>query len=481
MLLSLRLPFLSFLRGWVDVKTTQAYKYGRHAVKKSAQVKLESFASRVFFLSLSFFVLGRKKESEHFFSDLVTVRKKKQVKKEKSFKREDSAKTQQQQQQETLVKKEEVDPNQPTVNGGYNLLKRIREIYSKDERPYKALLTMLIKFRNQEMTTDEVVKNIGALFFDHPELFTDPDSLEFFISKDTEKPKKCQWFDWAPNKHFAYQSPAFKLIVQTFLLCEMRHRRKPPDLRNIRLDGHQMDSSDEEYDSDEEESSDTEEEEKKEKESGTLRDDQIPERWDEEKNGPRVLSRFEKLTLEQKPQDEEFCWLDTVAVREKKAKEAEMRKENKRGREAERLSREAGLPDDSDRELSPPPPEGKARKSKRIVEKIQKGIIYDKYKHLHSPIISPGRRRNNGRMSLLGGGGIYGCSVPNDIVPKKNVQLHLKRDLETQTKEQKERPGLHSLPLKCVELVLKHYAKIEGTEELTAIRNKLIKNLEKNK
>ena len=71
--------------------------------------------------------------------------------------------------------------------------------------------------------------------------------------------------------------------------------------------------------------------------------------------------------------------------------------ENKRGREAERLSREAGLPEDSDRELSPPPPEGKARKSKRIVEKIQKGIIYDKYKHLHSPILSPGRRRNNGK------------------------------------------------------------------------------------
>ena len=67
--------------------------------------------------------------------------------------------------------------------------------------------------------------------------------------------------------------------------------------------------------------------------------------------------------------------------------------ENKRGR----LSREAGLPEDSDRELSPPPPEGKTRKSKRIVEKIQKGIIYDKYKHLHSPIMSPGRRRNNGK------------------------------------------------------------------------------------
>ena len=187
---------------------------------------------------------------------------------------------------------------------------------------------MLIKFRNQETTTDEVVKNIGALFFDHPELFTGPDSLEFFISKNTTKPKKCQWFDWAPSKHFAYQSPAFRLIVQTFLLCEMRHRRKPPDLRQIRLDGHQMDSSDEDYDSDEEESSDTEEDEKKEKESGTLRDDQIPDRWDEEKSGPRILSRFEKLTLEQKPQDEEYCWLDTKAVREKKAKEAEMRKEN---------------------------------------------------------------------------------------------------------------------------------------------------------
>ena len=103
-------------------------------------------------------------------------------------------------------------------------MKRIREIYSKDERPYKALLTMLIKFRNQETTTDEVVKNIGALFFDHPELFTGPDSLEFFISKNTTKPKKCQWFDWAPSKHFAYQSPAFRLILQTFLLCEMRHK-----------------------------------------------------------------------------------------------------------------------------------------------------------------------------------------------------------------------------------------------------------------
>ena len=75
--------------------------------------------------------------------------------------------------------------------------------------------------------------------------------------------------------------------------------------------------------------------------------------------------------------------------------------ENKRGREAERLSREAGLPEDSDRELSPPPPpEGKTRKSKRIVEKIQKGIIYDKYKHLRSPIMSPGRRRNNGKKGV---------------------------------------------------------------------------------
>ena len=95
-------------------------------------------------------MLGRKRNL-NTFSLTLSLCEKKTGEKRKSFKREDSAKTQQQ-QQETLVKKEEVDPNQPTVNGGYNLLKRIREIYSKDERPYKALLTMLIKFRNQEMT-----------------------------------------------------------------------------------------------------------------------------------------------------------------------------------------------------------------------------------------------------------------------------------------------------------------------------------------
>ena len=85
-------------------------------------------------------------------------------------------------------------------------------------------------------------------------------------------------------------------------------------------------------------------------------------------------------------------------------------------------------------------------------------------------------------MSLLGGGGgIYGCSVPNDITIKKGIVLQANRNFETMTQEQKDKPGLHSLPPNCLELILKHYSKIEGTEELTAIRNKIIKNLEKNK
>ena len=82
-------------------------------------------------------------------------------------------------------------------------------------------------------------------------------------------------------------------------------------------------------------------------------------------------------------------------------------------------------------------------------------------------------------MSLLGG--TYSSSVPNEIKPKKNVALKAFRDLELMTKEQKEKVGLHSLPVNCLELILKHYAKIEGSEELVAIRNKLIKNLEKSK
>ena len=61
----------------VDVKT-QAYKYGRHAVK-SAQVRASKarvlarccvLRVRVFFLFVFYF--GRKKEYEHFFSDLFS-------------------------------------------------------------------------------------------------------------------------------------------------------------------------------------------------------------------------------------------------------------------------------------------------------------------------------------------------------------------------------------------------------------------------
>ena len=107
--------------------------------------------------------------------------------------------------------------------------------------------------------------------------------------------------------------------------------------------------------------------------------------------------------------------------------------ENKRGREAERLSREAGLPEDSDRELSPPPPpEGKTRKSKRIVEKIQKGIIYDKYKHLRSPILSPGRRRNNRKKGVKRKRTQQECDVCKKVFAKPS---DLTRHVRTHTKE----------------------------------------------
>ena len=48
------------------------------------------------------------------------------------------------------------DEGQPTIGGGYNLLKRIRKVYSHDERPYHAFLAILIRFRNAELTTEQV-------------------------------------------------------------------------------------------------------------------------------------------------------------------------------------------------------------------------------------------------------------------------------------------------------------------------------------
>ena len=77
-----------------------------------------------------------------------------------------------------------------------------------------------------------------------------------------------------------------------------------------------MDSSDEEYDSDGGKTDTEEEKEEKEKRVvryGTIR---FPSDGTKRRSGREFLSRFEKLALEQKPQDEEFCWLDTVAERE---------------------------------------------------------------------------------------------------------------------------------------------------------------------
>ena len=50
----------------------------------------------------------------------------------------------------------QTDPNQPTIGGGYNLLKRIRKVYAADERPYHAFLAILIRFRNADFTTEQV-------------------------------------------------------------------------------------------------------------------------------------------------------------------------------------------------------------------------------------------------------------------------------------------------------------------------------------
>lgn len=61
---------------------------------------------------------------------------------------------------------------QPTIGGGYNLLKRIRSVYSHDERPYHAFLAILIRFRNAEFTTEQVRGNIGNLTRTRVEIVT---------------------------------------------------------------------------------------------------------------------------------------------------------------------------------------------------------------------------------------------------------------------------------------------------------------------
>ena len=353
-----------------------------------------------------------------------------------------------------------------SLHDGQELLKRIRQKYAADERPYHAFLQALIKFRNKQFSAEEVVQKCAILFYDQPEVLEGEDGLATFVPKTCHPPKRSSWFDWSPAVHHRFGSDNFRLFVRTLLLCEYKSRMNPPEpkMRRWRLtDGDSSESDSDDYSSSEE--SETESSQQVEKEPGTLRPDQIPSRWvGEEKD--RVMSAFERMTLTLEPKDEEYCWADTKAAREAKENKEEIEIRGKRGRTEERDY--SSTPRESP---SPPPSFNKRRASARIIAKVNRGIVYNRFRSLSSPDgLARGRMRMTRSMS----------TVSNDLPAKPKNKLILNRDSNKMSPNCAERIGLHSLPADVLQRVIAHYSVQEGKAELNQIRESLIKSLRKN-
>jgi len=352
---------------------------------------------------------------------------------------------------------------QANLNGGYALLHRIRSSYAGDERPYQAFLQTLIKFRNKQFSAEEVVHKFALLFYDKPYLLEGKDGLESFVPKTCKPPRRSTWFDWKPSVHHRFSSESFRLFVRTLLMCEFKSRYNPPEpkTRRWRLSD-EGDSSESDSDDTTDSDSETESSTVVEKESGTLRADQIPDCWTGSK-ADRVLSAFEKLALESKPMDEEYCWADTKVKRESKIVKEEVESRGKRGRGEERDY--TNTPRESP---SPPPSFNKRRASARITAKVNRGIIYNRYRSLQSPDGAlGGRMRMTRSMS----------TVDDELPPKLGKKLVLHRDAAKMSPLCSERIGLHSLPANCIEKIIAHFAVQEGIAELNVIRETLMKSL----
>ena len=362
---------------------------------------------------------------------------------------------------------QETDENRSaTLLSGQDLLKRIRAQYASDDRPYQAFLQTLIKFRNKQFSAEEVVQKCAILFYDNPHLLEGENGLATFVPKTCKPPTRSSWFEWSPAVHHRFSSESFRLFVRTLLLCEYKSRLTPPEpkMRRWRLtDGDSSESDSDDYTSSDE--SESESSTVIEKESGTLRPDQIPDRW-VGKIHDRTLSAFERLTLELKPKDEEYCWADTKAAREAKESKDAIELRGKRGRGEERDF--TTTPRDSP---SPPPSFNKRRASARIVAKVNRGIVYNRYRSLASPDgLSRGRMRMTRSMS----------TVDDTLPAKPDRKFLINRDEGKMSPLCAERIGLHSLPAVALEKIIACYSAQEGVAELNQIRESLIKSLIKN-
>lgn len=403
---------------------------------------------------------------------------------------------------EQRVKEEEekvVDPNQPTIGGGYNLLKRIRAVYKHDERPYHAFLAILIRFRNADFTTEQVIKNVSTLFYDEPDLLKGKDGLEFFVPKNANPPKPSIWFDWSPQAHGRYGRTSFRVAVRMLLLCEKRSRTQPPDLSKKRVrvlgglgDGKGGDGSSDEYstsgsdsDTDSDEKGSKKKDGPRDPEEGAVDPSKIPPIWD----GVfvRALSEFEKMTLDIKPMDDKECWEDALTQKEENKQNLEVLGRGKRPK-----------PDSDSPPESPPPPNGAAprsRKSARIIAKVNRGATYTSYKHLMSGRGSGDTKENTSgrgrgkRMSLTGGGrggtltgGVAAMSTLNETAPLcPDAKIVFERNPKEMSLLAPDRPGLHQLPVLAMERILFFLAQAEGKDELKAQREALMKSLGKAK
>ena len=106
-------------------------------------------------------------------------------------------------------------------------MKRIRQKYAADERPYHAFLQALIKFRNKQFSAEEVVQKCAILFYDQPEVLEGEDGLATFVPKTCHPAEAVVVVRLVPRGAPSFRERQFPIIRAHIVIMRVQESNEP--------------------------------------------------------------------------------------------------------------------------------------------------------------------------------------------------------------------------------------------------------------